>query len=44
MGLKGMSDMGRGVTNSNKARVYTPMRLFDDDNLVQIAVTGKMPA
>jgi hypothetical protein len=43
MGLKGMSDLGRGVTNSNKARVYTPMRLFDDDNLVQIALTGKVP-
>ena len=43
MGLKGMSDIGRGVTNSNKARVYTPLRLFDDDNLVQIALTGKMP-
>ena len=44
MGLKGMSDLGRGVTNSNKGRVYTPMRLFPDDDLVQIAVTGKMPS
>jgi hypothetical protein len=44
MGLKGMSDLGRGVTNSNKGRVYTPLRLFPDDDLVQIALTGKIPS
>ena len=44
MGLKGMSDIGRGVTNSNKARFYSRLRLFGDDDLLQIAMTGKLPA
>ena len=42
-GLKGMADIDRGVTNSNKARFYTRLRLYDDDDLVQIAMTGKVP-
>jgi len=42
-GMKGMADIERGVTNSNKARVYTKLRLYDDDDLVQIALTGKVP-
>jgi predicted aconitase len=42
-GLKGMADVDRGVTNSNKARFYTRLRLYDDDNLVNIALTGKVP-
>ena len=42
-GLKGMADIDRGVTNSNKARFYTRLRLYDDDDLVQIALTGKVP-
>jgi hypothetical protein len=42
-GLKGMSDIDRGVTNSNKARYYTRLRLYDDDDLVGIALTGKVP-
>ena len=44
MGLKGWRDIERAVTNSNKARFYTNSRLFSDDELVQIAVTGKVPA
>jgi predicted aconitase len=43
-GLKGMADIDRGVTNSNKARYYSRLRLFGDDDLVQIAMTGKIPA
>ena len=43
-GLKGMSDIDRGVTNSGKARFYTRSRLFGDDDLLQIAMTGKVPA
>ena len=43
MGLKGMADMTRGVTNSGKARTYTNLRIYDDDNLVKIAMTGKAP-
>jgi hypothetical protein len=43
-GLKGMAEIDRGVTNSNKARYYSPLRLFGDDDLVQIAMTGKVPA
>ena len=42
-GLKGMAELERGVTNSNKARFYTPLRLYSDDDLVQIALTGKVP-
>jgi predicted aconitase len=41
--LKGMADIDRGATNSNKGRFYTRLRLFDDDVLVQIATTGKAP-
>jgi hypothetical protein len=42
-GLKGMADIDRGVTNSNKGRFYTRLRLYDDDTLAQIATTGKVP-
>jgi len=42
-GLKGMADLDRGVTNSNKGRFYTRLRLYDDDDLVKIAMTGKVP-
>jgi hypothetical protein len=42
-GLRGMADIDRGVTNSNKARFYSRLRLYDDDDLVQIAMTGKVP-
>jgi predicted aconitase len=42
-GLSGMADIERGVTNSNKARCYTKLRLYDDDDLVDIALTGKVP-
>jgi hypothetical protein len=42
-GLRGMADIERGVTNSNKARFYSRLRLYDDDDLVQIALTGKVP-
>jgi hypothetical protein len=42
-GLKGMAEIDRGVTNSNKARFYTRLRLYDDDDLVNIALTGKVP-
>ena len=38
-----MADIDRGVTNSNKGRFYTRMRLYDDDDLVKIAMTGKVP-
>jgi hypothetical protein len=42
-GLKGMANIDRGVTNSNKARFYSRLRLYDDADLVQIAMTGKVP-
>ena len=42
-GLRGMADIDRGVTNSNKARFYSRLRLYDDDDLVRIALTGKVP-
>ncbi len=43
MGLKGMADIERGVTNSGKARCYSNLRVYDDDDLITIAVTGKAP-
>ena len=43
-GLKGMADIDRGVTNSGKARFYTTSLLYGDDDLLQIAMTGKLPA
>ena len=43
LGLKGMADIERGVTNSGKARCYTNLRMYDDDVLVKIALTGKTP-
>ena len=42
-GMKGMAAIERGVTNSNKARFYSALRLYDDDDLIQIALTGKAP-
>ena len=42
-GLKGMADIDRGVTNSGKARFYTTSLLFGDDDLLSIAMTGKLP-
>jgi hypothetical protein len=42
-GMKGMADIDRGATNSNKARVYSRLRLFGDDDLLDIALTGKVP-
>ena len=41
-GLKGMADIDRGVTNSGKARFYSTSRLFGDEDLLQIAMTGKL--
>ncbi len=43
-GTKGFSDRVRGVTNSAKARNYSTIRYFPDQTLVDIIVTGKMPA
>ena len=42
-GLKGMANIDRGVTNSAKARHYSGLRLFGDDDLIAIALTGKLP-
>jgi hypothetical protein len=42
-GMKGFSERVRGVTNSAKTRVYTSIRYFPDDVLVEIIVTGKIP-
>jgi predicted aconitase len=43
-GTKGFSDRVRGVTNSAKARSYSTIRYFPDQTLVDIIVTGKVPA
>ena len=43
-GTKGFSDRVRGVTNSAKTRNYSSIRYYPDQTLVDIMVTGKMPA
>ncbi len=43
-GTKGFSDRVRGVTNSAKTRNYSSIRYFPDQTLVDIIVTGKVPA
>ncbi|MDH3900896.1 MAG: hypothetical protein OEU51_07605, partial [Gammaproteobacteria bacterium] len=43
-GLAGFGELERPVTNSNKARVYTNARLYDDGPLVKIILTGKVPS
>jgi predicted aconitase len=43
-GTKGFSTRNRGVTNSAKTRNYSTIRYFPDQTLVDIIVTGKVPA
>jgi predicted aconitase len=43
-GTKGFSDRVRGITNSAKTRNYSTIRYFPDQTLVDIIVTGRMPA
>ena len=43
-GTKGFSDRVRGITNSAKTRNYSTIRYFPDQTLVDIIVTGKVPA
>jgi hypothetical protein len=43
-GTKGFSDRVRGVTNSAKTRNYSTIRYYPDQTLVDIIVTGKVPA
>jgi hypothetical protein len=43
-GLAGYGDLEQPVTNSNKARVYTNARLYDDGPLLKIILTGKVPS
>ena len=43
-GTKGFSDRVQGVTNSAKTRNYSSIRYFPDQTLVDIIVTGKVPA
>jgi len=42
-GLKGFGEKHFPVTNSNKARKYSPSRYFPDDILLEIVMTGRMP-
>lgn len=42
--MKGFKQNVRGVTNSGKGRNYTPNRMFDEDVLTEIIVSGKIPA
>jgi predicted aconitase len=43
-GLAGFGKLERPVTNSNKARVYTNARLYDDGPLLKIILTGEVPS
>jgi predicted aconitase len=42
-GLKGFAGTEFAVTNSNKARKYSPSRYYPDDILLEIVMTGEMP-
>jgi hypothetical protein len=42
-GLKGFGETHFPVTNSNKARKYSPARYYPDDILLEIVMTGEMP-
>ena len=42
-GLAGFGELERPVTNSNKARCYSNCRLYFDDELVDVIVTGEVP-
>ena len=43
-GLKGYNENHFAVTNSNKARKYSSSRYFPDDILLEIVMTGEIPA
>ncbi len=43
-GLKGYNENHFAVTNSNKARKYSSARYFPDDILIEIVMTGEIPA
>lgn len=43
-GLKGYNDNHFAVTNSNKSRKYSSARYFPDDILLEIVMTGEIPA
>ena len=42
-GMKGFSERIFGVTNSAKTRVYSTLRYYPNDTLVEIIVTGEIP-
>ncbi|GAH13114.1 unnamed protein product, partial [marine sediment metagenome] len=42
-GLKDFNETEFCVTNSNKARMYTTSRFFEDDTLLEILLTGEVP-
>ena len=42
-GLKDFNNTEFCVTNSNKARMYTTSRYFEDDTLLEILLTGEVP-
>jgi predicted aconitase len=43
-GLKGYGESHFAVTNSNKARKYSSSRYYPDDILLEIVMTGEIPA
>lgn len=43
-GLKGYNENHFAVTNSNKSRKYSSARYFPDDTLIEIVMTGEIPA
>ena len=43
-GLKGYNENHFAVTNSNKARKYSDARYFSEDHLIEIVMTGEIPA
>ncbi|WP_439185047.1 aconitase X [Carboxylicivirga taeanensis] len=43
MGIPGIIQKEFAVTNSNKAREYTNSRFFEDEDILEIVVTGEIP-
>jgi hypothetical protein len=43
-GFSGYADDHFNVTNSNKCRKYTNARYISDDDMIEVLMTGEIPA
>ena len=44
LGMPGITETEFAVTNSNKTREYTNARFFEDDEILEIVLTGEIAA